>query len=193
MVGYDEHAVVLAEILKRSAFHLQIVLAAAPDKREVGVVIADRGALLLQQFDDGERRRLAQIVDVFLVRDAQNQHLRSVDGLLLLVERGDGRRDHVVGHGHVDLARQFDETRVEVELLCLPREIKGIDGNAVSAQTRPGIERMKAERLGRGRVDDLPDVEIHAQAQHFELVDQRNVDAAVDVLEQFGHFRSRWR
>ncbi len=52
---------------------------------------------------------------------------------------------------------------------------------------------MEAERLGGGGVDDLPDVEVHAQAEHLEFVDQRDVDAAIDILEQLGHLRGGGR
>src|SRR5208283_3420146 len=121
------------------------------------------------------------------------QNLRSVDRLFLAVEGRDGGGDHVVGHGHVDFASQFDEAGAEVKLLRLPGKIKRIDRNTVSAQTRPGIKCMEAERLGGGGVDDLPDVEVHAQAEHLKFVDQRDVNAAIDVLQQLGHLRGRRR
>ena len=48
----------------------------------------------------------------------------------------------------------------------------------------PGLEAHEAERLGRGGVDDLPDVDAHAVGEHRELVDERDVDRAEDVLQQ---------
>ena len=120
VVGDDEHAIVLAEIVERRTLHLQVVLAAAADEGKIRVVVADGRAFFLQQLDNRERGRLAQVVNIFLVGDAENQNLRSVDRLLLAIERGNGRRDHVVGHGHVDLAGQFDEAGAEVEFLRLP-------------------------------------------------------------------------
>ena len=59
----------------------------------------------------------------------------------------------------------------------------------MSAEAWAWIKGMKAEGLRGGGIDDLPDVEIHAQAQHLEFVDQRDVDAAVNIFEQFRHFR----
>ena len=47
-----------------------------------------------------------------------------------------------------------------------------------------GLERLEAERLRRGGLDDLPDVDPHPVAELRELVDERDVDRAVDVLEQ---------
>ena len=48
----------------------------------------------------------------------------------------------------------------------------------------PGLEAHEAERLRRGGVDDLPDVDPHPVAELRELVDERDVDRAEDVLEQ---------
>ena len=48
----------------------------------------------------------------------------------------------------------------------------------------PGLKRHEAERLGGGGVDDLPDVDPHPVAEDRELVDERDVDRAEDVLEQ---------
>ena len=52
----------------------------------------------------------------------------------------------------------------------------------------PGLELHEAERLAAGRLDDLPDVDAEPVAEHGELVDQGDVDAAEDVFEQLGHF-----
>src|SRR5271163_441657 len=60
----------------------------------------------------------------------------------------------------------------------------------MSAETGSGIERMEAEGLSGGGVYDLPDVEVHAQAEHLEFVDQCNVDAAINVLQQLRHLSS---
>ncbi len=51
----------------------------------------------------------------------------------------------------------------------------------------PGPERLEPERLRRCGVDDLPDVDAHAVAELGELVDERDVDGAVGVLEQLRH------
>ena len=48
----------------------------------------------------------------------------------------------------------------------------------------PGIERHEAERLRLGRLDHLPDVDAHRVADDLQLVDQRDVDGAEDVLGQ---------
>ncbi len=57
----------------------------------------------------------------------------------------------------------------------------------MSADPRPGVERHEAERLGAGRFDDLPQVDVEFAAEHRHLVDQRDVDVPEGVLEQLGH------
>src|SRR5512146_1829293 len=52
---------------------------------------------------------------------------------------------------------------------------------------------MESERLRLGRLDDLPDVDIHAVAEQLEFIYQCNVHAAVNVLQQLGHFGRRGR
>ena len=51
----------------------------------------------------------------------------------------------------------------------------------------PGIERHEAERLGLGRVDHFPHVDVHAVAHQRQLVDQADVHRAERVLEQLHH------
>src|SRR5437879_3102638 len=78
MIGHDDHAIVLSEILQRGTFHLQIIFAALSDRGEKRIVIADLGPFFLQQFDDRQGRRFAQVVNITLVRHAQHEHTRSV-------------------------------------------------------------------------------------------------------------------
>jgi hypothetical protein len=59
----------------------------------------------------------------------------------------------------------------------------------VAAHARPRRELHEAVGLGRGGLDDLPDVDLHAVAEHRQLVDERDVDRAEDVLEQLGQLR----
>ena len=50
----------------------------------------------------------------------------------------------------------------------------------------PGIVGHEAERLGGGRADHLVDVDAHAVGDDLHLVDEADVDRAVDVFEQLG-------
>ena len=96
--------------------------------------------------------------------------------------------DDKVGHLDIDFAGEFDEAGAEIVFLRLPGEIEGVDGDAVAAQSGAGIESMKAKRLGTGGVDDFVNIDAHAHAELLELIHERDVDAAIDVLEQLGHF-----
>ena len=78
---------------------------------------------------------------------------------------------------------------VEAELARLPRQVEGVDRDAVAAETGTRAEAHEAERLRRRRVDDLPNVDRHPVAELRELVDECDVDRAEDVLEQLRQFR----
>src|SRR5262249_32808310 len=71
----------------------------------------------------------------------------------------------------------------------LPREVEGVDRDAVSAEPGPRLEAHEAERLRRRSLHDLPDVDAHPVAELRELVDERDVDRAEDVLEQLRELR----
>src|SRR5438309_2461158 len=90
-------------------------------------------------------------------------------------------------HREVDVTGELDEAIDEVELASPPREVIRIDGDAVATDARPGREAHEPERLRRGRVDDLPDVETHPLAEQGELVDERDVDVPEDVFEELRH------
>src|ERR1039458_3395193 len=190
VVGHDDDAVVLAEVFQFGALHLQVVFPAFSDEGEVGIVVANLRSVFLQQFDDGERRRLAEIVDVFFVGHAEDEKLRAIHRFLVPVQRVAYRGENVVRHVVVDLSGKLDEAGAEIKLFGLPREIEGVNGNAMPAQAGAGVKGMKAERLGGSGRDHLPDVDVHAQAQQLEFIDQCDIDAAIDVLQQFGHLRS---
>ena len=106
------------------------------------------------------------------------------DSVRAVVQRLRDHRAAEVRHVVVDLAGQLDEARREVELARLPGEVEGVDRDAVAAEAGAGLERREPERLGRGGVDHLPHVDLHPVAELRELVDERDVDRAVDVLEQ---------
>src|SRR5215470_16729704 len=70
MVRHDQHAIVVPEVFQWDAMHLQVILPAFANKRKVRVVVAYLRACVLQEFDDGQRRGLAQVVNIFFVSQA---------------------------------------------------------------------------------------------------------------------------
>jgi len=86
----------------------------------------------------------------------------------------------------VDLARQLDEFGGLLVLAGLPGQVERVDGYAVPAQPGPRVERLEAERFRAGGRDHLPDVYAHRVEDHLQLVDQGDVHATVDVLDDLG-------
>src|SRR5713101_5416713 len=112
------------------------------------IVIGDTSAAFLQQLQDRESRRLSRIIHIFFVRDAENANLAALERLAKVIERQPNALDDILRHGGVNLAGQLDETGMQVKLAGHPGQIKRIDGNTMSAQSRTRIKSLKAERLG---------------------------------------------
>jgi len=66
----------------------------------------------------------------------------------------------------IDRTGEFDKARAEITLFCLPREIERIDGDAMPAQTRSGIERLKAEWFGGCGLDETSQISISMRRQN---------------------------
>jgi hypothetical protein len=97
---------------------------------------------------------------------------------------------HEVRHLPVEVPCQFDEARFDARLFGFPGKIEWVDGNAVAAEARSRVEGHKAERLGGGVVDDLPDVDPDAVAHQCHFVHQTNVDHAERVFEELPEQKS---
>ena len=121
-------------------------------------------------------------------RDAQNQHAAAVYGLLLRIEGCGRSTDDVFGHGGVDLTGQFDKPSVVIEFTGLPGQVEWVDGNTVSTEARTRVERHVSKWLGLGRVDHLPDINIHRIVDQLQFIDQSDVNAPEDILEKLGRF-----
>src|SRR5204863_5796750 len=102
-------------------------------------------AALLQQLDQLERRRLAIVVDVGFVREAEDEDARAEDALAVAVDRLHDPVDDVARHRRVHFAGELDEARPRAELRGAPGEIKRIERNAVTAEARAGIKGHEAE------------------------------------------------
>src|SRR5579864_1799073 len=187
VIGADERRIRLAERRRRQRHRAPArefrMLARARHLRYEGIVKRDMRALRLEDLHDLEGGALAQIVDILLVGDAENEDSRTFEALAeARVERAREIVDDIARHCRVDLAGELDETRRYVVFARLPGEIEGIDGNAVPAEARTRIERHEAEGLGGGRLDYLPDIDAHGVVDHLEFVHERDVDGAENVL-----------
>ena len=155
----------------------------------VRVVVGDVAPEGAEHPDDLQRRCLAGVPDPGLVADAEDQDAGPVDRFAYTVQRLLDPVDAELRLSLVDLPGQLDELRVEVELARLEGEVEGVHGQAVSTHPGPGLEAHEPERLGRGAVDHLPDVDPQPLAELRELVHQGDVDRAEDVLQQLRELR----
>src|SRR5215471_6770273 len=126
MVGDNEDAIVSAQVVEWSALHLQVIFAAAAYFGKVGIVVADNGAFLLQQLNDGQGGRFAQVIDVSFVGHAEYQDLRSVHRFLFLVQGPRDGIDHVIGHVVIDLTGELDEAGAKIPFLSSSGKIKRV-------------------------------------------------------------------
>src|SRR5207249_1747598 len=98
----------------------------------------------------------ADIVDVALVRDSDDQDPAAIHGLSLVVQRVSDLIHHEGRHFAIDFAREVDETRLVIQRPHLPREIMRVERNAVTANAGAGRELHETEWFGRGSLDHFP-------------------------------------
>src|SRR6266581_2640995 len=137
------------------------VLASRFDNRHIRIVVLCFCAAFAEQVHQDVTGRFAVIVDIRLVCQSEDENFGATNRFLLGIERISHAMYHMLRHLGVDLASQFNETRMFTVLARLPCEIERIDRDAVTAQTRTWIEGHEAKRLGFRRFDDFPDVNSH--------------------------------
>ncbi len=128
-------------------------------------------------------RRVPDIRHIGLVGDPEQQDPGlGHPGSALLQQRrgalGDPER-----HPVVDLLRLLRHPERQPGLTGPVDQVQRVDRDAVTAHARARTERGEAERLGRSGGDGVPHVDPQAVAQLGELVDQREVDLSVGVLQ----------
>src|SRR5947207_11055517 len=95
---------------------------------------------------------------------------------------------YVFWHCCVNLARQFNKARVFTIFTRFPTEVEWIHWDTVTAPSRTRIERHEPKGLRLCRFDNFPDVNSHSGVNEFELVNQCNIDAAENILQQLRSF-----
>ena len=114
------------------------MLAGELDLGDMRVVVANTGAFVLKFLHEHVTRGLAVVIDVRFVSHAEEENLGALDRLAVVIERVGNAGNHIVRHGGIDLAREFNETGVLLVFAGLPGQVKGINRNAVSAEAGPG-------------------------------------------------------
>ena len=138
-----------------------------------------------KQLDDDAARTLAGIARVALVRQTEHEDAAPVERLGRAVQPLGEPLDHVLGHVVVHVVGQLDETEgLSERTPHTPGQIARVDGQAMTADARAGLEREKAERLRGGRVDRLPHIDVEGIGIDRQLVHQRDVDVPEGVLEK---------
>ena len=112
------------------------MLACWLDNRHIRIVVLRFCAAFAEQVHQDITGRFAVIIEVRFVSQSQNQNPRTIESLSLRVESSDDSIDDIFWHCCVDLARKFDKARMFAELTRFPSEIKRIDRNTVTAQSR---------------------------------------------------------
>jgi hypothetical protein len=153
------------------------------------IVVGHQRTLFVEQVNDVERRKLAHIIDITLVGDAQRQHPTAFHRAPGVVQCILHLLHPIARHLGIDLACQIDKPRSVVQHFQFPRQVERIDRDTMPAQTRSRRKFHKPERLGRCGIDYLPHIqpEFVAHEQHF--IHQPDVDGTEGVFEQLDHLR----
>src|SRR6266404_6204668 len=151
--------------------------------RHEGIVILHLRASLTQKVHQNVTGRFALVIHVWLVSQAQDQRAATLDRLALAIQRVRDTMHNVLGHGGVDLACKLDEARVFAILSRFPRKVEWIDWDAVTPKAGTRIERHKAKWLRFRGFNDFPDINPHRAVNEFQLINQRDIYAAENVLQ----------
>ena len=96
----------------------------------------------------------------------------------------DELRDHVGAHAVVQAAPGQDDLGVVADGLGLVRQVIGVDADAVAAH-QAGAKRQEVP-LGAGGLEHGLGVDAHAVEDDGQLVDERDVEVALGVLDHLG-------
>ena len=147
----------------------------------------DLAVVAAQGVDDVHHPGIAQVRAVFLERQAEHQHPRMHRVDALAQHQLDHLVGHVAAHAVVGAATGQDDLRVVAHLCRLVGQVVRIHADAVAAdQARP--ERQEVP-LGAGRFQHVQGVDAELVEQDGEVVDQRDVEVALGVLDHLGGFR----
>jgi len=130
--------------------------------RDVGVVVRNLGTVFSQQVHQVVGGRLALVIHVGFVSQADDQDFAAFERLAVVVEGFYGAGDNVFGHAGIDFAGQLNEAGCMSVLAGFPGEVERVNGDAVAAEPGTRVERHKAKGLGFGRLNDFPDIYAHS-------------------------------
>ncbi len=141
-----------------------------------------------EEFEEFEGGTFAGVIDIFFVGHAEDADAAVADGFADIIQKVGDSADDISGHERVDFAGQFDEAGAHAIASGEPAEVEGVDGDTVSTEAWSGVEGLEAEGFGFCGIDNFPDIDAHAVEQHFEFVDEGDVDGAIGVFEDLAGF-----
>ena len=138
----------------------------------------------LQLPDDVGDLRVADVRDVFFEGEAHDEDA----GIEWVATLGEHAFDHLLAHmgthGVIDKPARIDDPGVVAELVRFPRQVVGVDANAVSAhQTGAELQEVPFRPCG---FQDLVRVDADALEDDAQLVDKGDVDVALRILDDLG-------
>src|SRR5437868_669615 len=94
-------------------------------------------------------------------------------------------RRNVGRHAVVDRPRLLDESKTESKLaLYSPRQVRRVDCDAVTADSRPRPKGHVSVRLRRGGRERVPDIDAERMRHGGQLVHERDVDLPERILDE---------
>src|SRR5690606_20224617 len=150
------------------------------------VVNVDLGAKSLELAHEISHFGVAQIRTVFLERQPHDQDARTFDVDALLNHQLRNPIGYVERHVVIDTAAGEDHLWVIADLLRLVREVVRIHSDAMAThQPRPEWQEIP---LGSRSLQDLLGVDAKPVENQRQLIDERNVDIALCILDDLGCF-----
>src|SRR5262249_40992999 len=109
-------------------------------------------------------------------------------GFFLLVQSISNEAGDVSRHRGIYLLGERDKLRIEAMLPSLPREVMGVERNAVAADSGAREKRHEAEGLRRGGADNFPSVDAERIAKTRHFVCHADIYRAKGVFPQLARF-----
>src|SRR5699024_3111731 len=133
---------------------------------------------------DVQRRRLSQVINIWLKRQTERGNNRGASGLLQHVK---GCSLHLVDDplrfGIIDLS---SATNNRGSLWCSRHNKPRINRNTVASNTGARLQNVHA-RVTVGQFNDFPNIHADLVADHRQLIGKRNIHVAERVFNQLRH------
>lgn len=158
---------------------------------DVRVVRADERSFLVQVVDERKRWRVADIINILLVRESEYGNNGFPQRTFDFVQPVHYKACSVCGHPVVDTPGRAVEVHGDAFLVALVYEIPRVNRDAVASDACSGARILaeKAEMLGFHPFDDAVQVDAALVAEGRDLADARDDEIRHRILEHLDEFR----